>query len=88
MTTPEPRPGFRASVNAAREAGDANAYAQLQIKNLGLEQARELFTKEFADEVEDYIETRPHERASARKGFYHDVATLLRLETASDEGAE
>lgn len=68
------------NLTAARDAGDANLYAQLQIEIYGLESARKFWNPARVAQCDGYKMARP--------GFYSDVATLLRLETASDEGAE
>ena len=63
-------------MTTARESGDANEYAQGLISAYGLKDAKMLLPM-F---INDYN--------PAPESFWSDVATLLRLETASDEGAE
>lgn len=61
------------NLTEAREANDPDAYAQGLIAGFGLEDARKLLPS-FINEYNPAPET-----------FWKDVATLLRLETQSDE---
>jgi hypothetical protein len=78
-------------MNTIQDLGSPDAEAQALIVDLGRKEAL-IWARNSEEHYTDvHLATTSPERAArarAQKNFWHDVATLLRLETQSDETAE